>query len=339
MESTSKLSKLVRISKAIRKLRSNSQPKTKSGAVDLRRVGVDRYADTTLSMGVPASIVLNAQSAELQTYLVGQIARAASIFRVDEIVIVNDCESAREKSRMKRDVVGFFVKNLEYLETPQYLRKALFPVLPELQYTGLMNPLDAPHHLRQEEESPYREGVVIDRPVKEGKGSWVNIGLKKECQVDMRLATGTRITVKLAEHSPKHYTGTVVSSLEPKRVLGKYWGYTIRVAENLLDALNNCPYTKSGYDLVIGTSDKGQSHEGLVFKELRTYSHALIMFGGLPGIEGLVEGDEALPLDGAKSQKLFKYYVNTCPKQGCRTIRTEEAIYISLAVLVPKLGR
>jgi len=40
-----------------------------------------------------------------------------------------------------------------------------------------MNPLDAAHHLRANEWSKYREGVVIKRPVKDGKGSWVNIGL------------------------------------------------------------------------------------------------------------------------------------------------------------------
>ena len=44
---------------------------------------------------------------------------------------------------------------------------------------GLLNPLDAPHHLRQDEVSEYREGIVLDRPVKSGCGSFVNAGLKK----------------------------------------------------------------------------------------------------------------------------------------------------------------
>ena len=335
MTQSNKLLKLSKLNKTIRKIKYTKKRTFKQPIID-------KYNDTTISIGIPASIVLNAQSPELQTYLIGQIARAASIFRIDEIVIINDCESVREKSRMKgkqRDVINFFVKNLEYLETPQYLRKTLFPVMPELQYTGLMNPLDAPHHLRQDEESPYREGVVIDRPVKEGKGSWVNIGLKKDCQINVRLAVGTRVTVKLIEDNAKYHTGEVVSPLEPKKVLGKYWGYTVRVADNLLDALNNCPYTKNPYDLIIGTSDKGERFELIEFKELETYSHAIIMFGGLPGIEGLVEGDERLTLDTSETSKLFKYYINTCPNQGCRTIRSEEALYISLAVLLPKLGR
>ena len=46
-------------------------------------------------------------------------------------------------------------------------------------YVGLLNPLDAPHHVRQDEWSEYREGIVLDRPVKSGSGSYVNAGLKK----------------------------------------------------------------------------------------------------------------------------------------------------------------
>ena len=110
----------------------------------------------------------------------------------------------------------FFVQNLEYLETPQYLRKTLFPRSPALRFAGLMNPLDAPHHVRHNEWSPYREGCVIKRPVKEGKGSWVNIGLfSQDCSIDVLLQEGTRVTVKLEEtelsNNAKYYNGKVVS--------------------------------------------------------------------------------------------------------------------------------
>lgn len=50
----------------------------------------------------------------------------------------------------------FFVRNLAYVETPQYLRKSLFSVHPSLRMSGLQNPLDAPHHLRINEWLPYR---------------------------------------------------------------------------------------------------------------------------------------------------------------------------------------
>lgn len=42
---------------------------------------------------------------------------------------------------------------------------------------GLLVPLEAPHHFRINDEWNYREGVTTDIPSKDGKGSWVDIGL------------------------------------------------------------------------------------------------------------------------------------------------------------------
>ena len=44
----------------------------------------------TVSIAVPSSIADNAQSAELRSYLVGQIARSLVIFNVDEIVVYDE---------------------------------------------------------------------------------------------------------------------------------------------------------------------------------------------------------------------------------------------------------
>lgn len=45
---------------------------------------------------------------------------------------------------------------LQYLECPQYLRRILFPIHNFLKYTGVLNPLDAPHHFRQDDNVPFR---------------------------------------------------------------------------------------------------------------------------------------------------------------------------------------
>lgn len=44
----------------------------------------------TVSIAVPSSIVDNAQSPELRSYLVGQIARCLVIFNIDEIVAYDE---------------------------------------------------------------------------------------------------------------------------------------------------------------------------------------------------------------------------------------------------------
>lgn len=109
-----------------------------------------------------------------------------------------------------------------------------------------MNPLDANHHLRSDEWCEYREGCVLNRPVKAGKGSWVNIGINKDCKVDETLPEKTRVTVKLNEkglsNAIKFYTGTVVSMSEPKENLGLYWGYSVRVVKNMKEVVENTIY-------------------------------------------------------------------------------------------------
>ncbi|XP_030876951.1 putative methyltransferase C9orf114 homolog isoform X2 [Leptonychotes weddellii] len=116
----------------------------------------DQGRPYTLSVALPGSILDNAQSPELRTYLAGQIARACTIFCVDEIVVFD-----------------------EEGQDAKYLRKAFFPKHQDLQFAGLLNPLDSPHHMRQDEESEFREGIVVDRPTRPGHGSFVNCGMKK----------------------------------------------------------------------------------------------------------------------------------------------------------------
>jgi len=65
-----------------------------------------------------------------------------------------------------------------------------------------MNPIESKHHLKTNEFNQYREGIVLNRPVKESaEGSWVDIGLKKQAKIDYVLQPMTRVTVKLDESS------------------------------------------------------------------------------------------------------------------------------------------
>ena len=107
----------------------------------------------------------NAQSHELRSYLVGQVARACAIFNVDEIVVFQGAKPIPPPTGEKQKTDGsvFMLRLLQYLECPQYLRKRLFPMHPDLRCVGLLNPLAAPHHLGFDEECGYREGVVVER--------------------------------------------------------------------------------------------------------------------------------------------------------------------------------
>jgi acetolactate synthase regulatory subunit len=97
------------------------------------------------------------------------------------------------------------------------------------------------------------------------------------------------------------------------------------------------PRSGRGYDLKIGTSERGDTSVEERTFTLPKYEHSLVVFGGVAGIEECVDADESIKLPGNQSNKLFDVWLNTCPYQGSRTIRTEEAVMISLATLRPLL--
>ncbi|KAI5612908.1 putative methyltransferase C9orf114-like [Silurus asotus] len=329
----------------------------------------------TVSVALPGSVLDNAQSPELRTYLAGQIARACTVFCVDEVVVFDE-QGDDTKGTVEGEFKGVGKKGqacvqlariLQFLECPQYLRKAFFPKHHDLQFAGLLNPLDSPHHMRIDEEAEFREGVVVDRPCKAGKGSFVNCGMRKEVQIDKQLQPGLRVTVRLnknqisesrvykgvvvSPHVPRTegglywgysvrlasclksrvYKGVVVSPHVPRTEGGLYWGYSVRLASCLSAVMTECPF-KDGYDLTIGTSEKGSNVDDA---NLPPFRHMLVVFGGLQGLEASVDADPNL--DVTDPSVLFDLYLNTCPGQGSRTIRTEEAILISLSSLRQKI--
>lgn len=56
----------------------------------------------------------------------------------------------------------------------------------------------------------------------------------------------------------KKLKGQVVSPSTPQKEADLYWGYNVRLASSLGAVFAECPY-KSGYDLTIGTSERGSN--------------------------------------------------------------------------------
>src|SRR6218665_3439577 len=189
------------------------------------------------------------------------------------------------------------VRILEYLECPQYLRRTLFPIQKYLQFAGLLNPLESTHHYKEQDDAEYREGVVLNKPPKKGR-SFVNVGLRYDCMVDRSIQPNVRVTVKMTRtDNPKRVQGLIVSPNEPRQSSGLYWGYQIRIANSLHEVFDNCPYVtekNKGYDLKIGTSDRGDNIDDQISSLPRNFNHLLIVFGGLRGIEAAHETDDQL---------------------------------------------
>jgi len=100
------------------------------------------YNSFTLTIGFPDSVIQKCQvdsphqSFELRNFMLSQLARIASIHMVDEIVIVKDHSFSHRNKEFSS--IGSLTKILQYLETPQYLRKSLFPISSDLKYVGSM---------------------------------------------------------------------------------------------------------------------------------------------------------------------------------------------------------
>ncbi|MDD1766812.1 MAG: RNA methyltransferase [Candidatus Methanomethyliaceae archaeon] len=264
---------------------------------------------SSITIFIPVSILSDVPSLFEKTSKVGQIARAASIFRVDGIVVYRDPTTVnREDAFLIRDL-------LSYAETPQYLRKKLFPLSRNLKYAGLIPPLRTPHHPLESTNSSFREGFVLKSGA---KSSIVDIGLKNPVECPLPLPINRRMTLKLVNGS------WLPSS---KEEVPYYWGYQVILEFKGLAQL----LSMHRYDFSIATSRMGlplTSVAADLRKALSEGIHVALLFGS--PAEGL---HEIIKREGAHIEDLVDLVVNTIPNQGTATVRTEEAVMISLAAL------
>lgn len=272
---------------------------------------------------------------------------------------------AKESYNGNTDPNYFLMHILSYLETPPHFRQWLFPMHPDLQKAGALPSLDMPHHLRPYEWCQYREGVTLEasaeassasgtteqRGQKKGKRkntvanvesrTLVDVGFKNPVTVPSSIPSNTRVTLKFvdatgpADIDNSEFTAEAVAPSAPREESGYYWGYSVRSASSLSAVLTESPYD-GGYDLTFGTSERGIPISGLTKISsdqvpVPEFKHMLIVFGGVAGLEIAVKADAELERMGVTEPSgLFDYWVNLCPGQGSRTVRTEEAVWLGL---------
>jgi predicted SPOUT superfamily RNA methylase MTH1 len=273
-----------------------------------------------LSVAIPASLVSDIPHLREKTSKIGFVGRALAIFRVDEVIIFPD--AAAQNQVRDAELVA---KILSYLETPQYLRRLLFKIEPELRYGGVLPPLRTLHHpLRNREKDlvigEYREGVVVSR---NGNRILVEIGVERPALIlNEDLPINTRVTVKIME------TGkNLKAQLMRFGDVPLYWGYEVTVSNKPL----GCMLRDTGFDLVLAASRLGEPFMK-VADEIRMKwnmsRHVLVAFGApAKGLHEIVKQEKLNLAD------LVDFIVNTVPNQATETVRTEEALYATLAAL------
>jgi len=265
-----------------------------------------------LTIFVPVSMLSDVRSGTEKTIRIGQVARAAAIFRVGRIVVYRDRPSAgMDDLRLMRDV-------LSYIETPQYLRRRLFPISENLKYAGILPPLRTPHHPLALGSSalPYREGVTL----KSGPGgSLVDVGLSQPVTTPSPLPPSRRVTLRLEDGVWQPISRDEVPY---------YWGYDVQVE---LKGLSSALSRLGDGDFVIATSRLGTplSEPGTICRLREGLRRSTAVLFGSPS-EGL---HDILRREGSSIEDAADLTVNTVPYQGTATVRTEEAVMISLAAL------
>jgi len=277
-------------------------------------------AKKKLAVAIPASVISDTPHLREKTSKVGLIGRAAAIFRVSEIVVYPDNPKASQSAD-----VDLIATLLAYMETPQYLRKRLFKLEPRLQYAGILPPLRTAHHpLNREVKNlkvgEYREGVVLSET---REGALVDIGVERPVLMrEKQSAVGKRLTIRIAKVGEEVEVQTASRDEVPF-----YWGYTVSVERHSFNKF----LANRNFDLTIATSKFGTKFAEVAEKIAEKWKKAnsiLVGFGA--PTRGLYEiaRDEGANLNG-----IVDFVVNTVTDQGTETVRTEEALLASLAIL------
>ena len=273
-----------------------------------------------LSVAVPASIVSDIPHLREKTSKIGFVGRALAAFRVDEVVVFSDTQG-QSRSRDVELVAAL----LSYLETPQYLRKHLFRIQPELSFGGILPPLRTPHHPIENRErdlaiGEIREGTVVSRS---GNNVLVDVGVERPILIPVaNVSMNSRVTVKILDKG-----GQFVGQLVSPDSVDSYWGYKVTVADKTLGWM----LKERAFGLVIATSRLGEPFMNMADKirsEWIKTKSVLVAFGA-PS-KGL---HEILRQENLDLADVTDFVVNTVPNQATETVRTEEALYATLSVL------
>ena len=92
-----------------------------------------------LSVFIPNSFLSESKDLKVRTFKVGILGRALAVFQIDNVVIYNDDHIKNENGEEDGE---FIAEVLNYMNTPQYLRKSAFPIRPELKHVGILPPLE-----------------------------------------------------------------------------------------------------------------------------------------------------------------------------------------------------
>ena len=271
-------------------------------------------------IAIPDSFLYGIKSEIDSTLKIFQLSRALSIFRVENIHIFHD----RIINPLSSEV-DLIITLLEYLDTPQYLRKKIYPKLDSLKYVGKLHPIRSPHHKDKKSLNSIINGEVrVGILEKKGDTFYTDVGLESPIKYLGKIKqTGKKINVKLNRKNNYLYA----FDIDEHNIDEIYWGYKVLYFNSLYDILKR--YKKLNIILTSKNSEyfNSQSHFSNQLKNCMNINTSILIVFGSPKF-GLKEIFNKERLD------ISKYYsFNFFPFQGTQTIRLEESIFGVLSIL------
>jgi predicted SPOUT superfamily RNA methylase MTH1 len=287
----------------------------------------------TRTVLVPSSLVREAEDKREATRKLGSVARAAAVFRMNRLVVYPD--SGGEDGRYDG---GFVATVLAYAATPPHLRKEAWDVRDELEHVGVLPPLRIGSQTGSGSNGSgsLRQGIVTE--VGPDGRVRVNCGLQHPVSLPVppsmaAPSEGERVTIRVSSRRP----------LRAKLVDEPLPGFTVEreAVETSLqrpDAGLRIAASRHGEELTVSRLDSlvQRVSEGLTVVLGAPDRGLPEIFGCGPGEETVstVEtSDEPDESDGNEPLARFDLWLDTVPRQGSDVVRTEEAMFATLASL------
>lgn len=262
-----------------------------------------------ISVAIPDS-ALSDESVKIdKTRKISVLARACAIFKVDTIYVYREGNNDEDRNLL--------VTVLKYLETPQFLRKRLYPKMNELKFAGVLQPLRIPSHVtpanpKKINAGDIREGILVGIKGKK----FVDVGINQLVPYFGKEDVGKRVTIQFKNGYPDF----MIKEIQ-RNEISKYWGYSVKERANLFSLMSEWKG-----NLII-TSRKGKtSTRDQITKYTKSQEPTLLVFGSPEkGVHEILGGK----MKNIQNTKILNFF----PNQSTETVRLEEALLGTLAII------
>jgi predicted SPOUT superfamily RNA methylase MTH1 len=270
---------------------------------------------------LPSSTFEDLSNLRDKTIRAGQIGRACSIFGVDRIFVYSDPSGDFEEDEKLLKLL------LEYLNTPQYLRRKLYPKRKELEFVGMLPPLRTPLHTVQNTIDGVKPGEIRAGLVEQRGSRFIaDVGLETQLPVENKPVPGKVSILRVVQKKDGRLACVpTLKTMKDSSALGEYYfGYAVRSVGPLLNHLKSI---QPVVPILTTRSGRCITDYWAEFCRQSMQQTVELVFGGPERGLSLFATD-IRGLEGTGKTKAWNFF----PSQKTETVRLEEALLGCLSI-------